>query len=383
MKKNIIFVLTIFLCVGVFFAFTGCVSISEKYYNNIDKKLNNPNASPNAVKLFDFLVDNYGKKVITGQFVNEYAGYDQEKFKDENGKMSVYKSTEILAVQKVTGKTPAIVGLDLEKALYYPEQNYSIEQAIEVNSRGGIVLLTWHWDSPIVDGDESHFYTDKTNFRLKNVIYDKDSFGYKTLVSNIDVIAEQLKVLAERDIPVLWRPLHEASGGWFWWGADSGKEYVALWNLMYDRMTNYHKLNNLIWVANPQKGGSWYVGDDKCDMLGDDPYYYGKDLREMYNRDKANSKRFKSTYSISKNKMIGMSEIDFVPNIDEMWKNKTKWLFYVTWCREFVCVKDTSDGAKWEDYLPEYAGNYTTSEELKAVYDSDKAIYLENISWNK
>jgi len=381
MKKSVLLLLVIVLVVISCLSLVGC-RIPDKHYDNVQKTLNNPNASESAVNLYNFLLSNYGKKVITGQFVNEYAGYDKDEFKGENGKMSVYKAMELQAVYKVTGKYPAIVGLDLEKALYSPEQNYSIEQAKEVHNRGGIVLLTWHWNSPITQGDTSHFYTDKTNFRLKNVIYDKNSEGYKTLVDNIDTIAAKLKELADLNIPVLWRPLHEASGGWFWWGADTGKEYVELWNLMYDRMTNYHKLNNLIWVANPQKGGEWYVGDDKCDMLGDDPYYYGEDLRKEYNKDQANSKRFRKTYSISKNKMIAMSEIDFVPNIELMWKNNTKWLFYITWCREFVCVKDNSQGDNWT-YLPEYAENYSTKEELKAVYNSDKAITLDNINWKK
>lgn len=380
MKKSLVIVfVSVILCILLVMSFAGCVP--KNHYDNVDKKLINPNASENAVKLYNFLLNNYGKKFLTGQFVNEYAGYDKDVFKDENGNMSVYKAHEIQAVYKVTGKYPAIIGLDLEKALYEPEKNYSIQQAIEVDEKGGIVLLTWHWNSPIVGGDTSHFYTDKTNFRLKNCIYDKNSDGYKTLVANIDCISEQLKELAKLDIPVLWRPLHEASGGWFWWGADSGKEYVELWNIMYDRMTNYHKLNNLIWVANPQKGGEWYVGDDKCDMLGDDPYYYGEDLRKEYNKDKSNSKRFKKTYSISKNKMIAMSEIDFVPDIDLMWKKNTKWLFYVTWCREFVCVKDTSVDAGIRDFLPEYAGDYTTADELRAVYQNDKAVRLDNLNW--
>lgn len=381
MKKRLLLVACFMILMTFVFSLVGCVQVKDEHYANVNSKLINPNASENAIKLFDFLRANYGKKVITGQFVNEYAGYDKDKFKDEHGNRSVYLSNEIQAVKKVTGKTPAIVGLDLEKALYNPEQNFSVEQAIEVHNRGGIVLMTWHWNSPkINETDTSSFYTEQTNFRLKDVIYDKNSIGYKMLLDNIDTISGQLKVLANLDVPVLWRPLHEASGGWFWWGADSGKEYVSLWNIMYDRMTNYHHLNNLIWVTNPQKGGEWYVGDDKCDILSDDPYYYGRNLRAKYNKDRSNSRRFKNNYSISQNKIIAMSEIDFVPDIGEMWKNNTKWLFYVTWCREFVCVKDTSEGAKWEDYLPEYAGSYTTAEELKAVYDSDKAIYLENLS---
>lgn len=380
-KKIIAFVFIIMVVILSVFSLTGCVTISDEHYLNVDKQLINKNASPNAIKLYNYLLKNYGKKVITGQFVNEYTEYDKDEYKDENGNRSVYLATEMQAVHKVTGKYPAIVGLDLEKALYSPEENYSIEQAQEVHNRGGIVLLTWHWNSPIVKGDTSHFYTDKTNFRLDNVIFNKNSDGYKTLVDNIDTIANQLKVLADLDIPVLWRPLHEASGGWFWWGASSGKEYVELWNVMYDRMTNYHKLNNLIWVANPQKGGEWYVGDNKCDMISDDPYYYGKDLRAEYKKDISNSKRFKQTYKITNKKMIAMSEIDFVPDIDRMWKKNTKWLFYATWCREFVCVKDNSPNATWKDFLPEYAGNYTTADELKKVYNSDKVIYLGNVNW--
>lgn len=384
MKKNVLIIAVLLVLIMGAIALAGCVNVTDEHYSSVDKKLINPNASDNAVKLFNFLVDNYGKKMITGQFVNEYSGYDKDKFKDENGNSSVYLSNELQAIRKVTGKTPAIVGLDLEKALYNPEQNFSVQQAIEVHNRGGIVLLTWHWNSPkINENDKSAFYTEQTDFRLKNVIFDTTSVGYKMLVDNIDTISRRLKVLSDLDVPILWRPLHEASGGWFWWGADSGKEYVALWNLMYDRMTNYHGLNNLIWVTNPQKGGDWYVGDDKCDILSDDPYYYGKDLRAKYNSDRANAKRFKNNYRISSNKIIAMSEVDFVPNIDEMWQNNTKWLFYVTWCREFVCIKDNSEGAKWEDYLPEYAGKYTTANELKAVYDSDKAIYLENLNWQQ
>lgn len=76
-----------------------------------------------------------------------------------------------------------------------------------------------------------------------------------------------------------------------------------------------------------------------------------------------------------------MSEIDFVLNVELMWKNNTKGLFYFTWCREYVCKKD-ENGVEI-DFLPKYAENYSTKEELKAVYNSDKAITLDNINWKK
>ena len=72
------------------------------------------------------------------------------------------------------------------------------------------------------------------------------------ILRDIDSIATALKPLAEQDIPVLWRPLPEAGGGWYWWGADGAASYRWLWNLLWHRMTDYHQLHNLIWVWNGQ-----------------------------------------------------------------------------------------------------------------------------------
>jgi mannan endo-1,4-beta-mannosidase len=77
-----------------------------------------------------------------------------------------------------------------------------------------------------------------------------------------------LKRLRDAGVPVLWRPLHEASGNawhtpWFWWGAKGAEPYKKLWNMMFDRMNNYHGLNNLIWIYSinwDNKDSSWYPG---------------------------------------------------------------------------------------------------------------------------
>ena len=83
-------VLSIIVLTFLILSLIGC--IPKNHYDKVDKKLINPNASENAVKLYDFLLAHYGKNVITGQFVNEYAGYYKDMFNDENGNMSVYKA---------------------------------------------------------------------------------------------------------------------------------------------------------------------------------------------------------------------------------------------------------------------------------------------------
>lgn len=60
-------------------------------------------------------------------------------------------------------------------------------------------------------------------------------------------------------------------GGWFWWGAQGPAPCKALYNLIYDRLTNYHKLNNLVWIWN-SVAADWYPGDSTVDVLAYDSY---------------------------------------------------------------------------------------------------------------
>jgi mannan endo-1,4-beta-mannosidase len=63
------------------------------------------------------------------------------------------------------------------------------------------------------------FYTYGTTFNLTAALTNTSSENYALLVYDMDVIAWKLLELQAYNIPVIWRPLHEADGGWFWWGA--------------------------------------------------------------------------------------------------------------------------------------------------------------------
>lgn len=380
MKKFKLLSALILLCI-LASSLMGCykfTKIKDSHYEQVDENLINPNANENAKKLYSFLRENYGKTVITGQYINEYEKFDADRFLDENGKTTVFKANEVQAVYSVTQKYPAMLGFDVSQKIIEDATNFSIEQAIEWHNAGGIVNFCWHWMAPTEEPSQRHFYTEKTNFNLENTLKNTDSFEYKKMIEDIDVISNEFKILQDAGVPVLWRPLHEASGAWFWWGNSGVDAYKKLWNIMYDRMTNYHKLNNLIWVYNGQNP-KWYVGDDKCDIIGDDPYYHYNE-RKYYEKDKANAKRFKLNYKTSKKKIIAMTEIDFVPNVDEMWKENTKWSMFCTWCRDFVCVFSEDKTEGWATTTPVYNPKCTTADELKAVYHHEKAITLENIT---
>lgn len=309
----------------------------------VSRTLINPNATDRAKRLMNFLADNYGKNVITGQQAD-----------------GAYNSSEVTAIKNRTGgKLPAMIGLDLmdyslSSKLQHNSNGISIDKAIEVDNAGGIVTMCWHWrmyDEYLKSGrDENNnprwwgaFYTnniDKSKFDLTEIMNDTSSTGYQQILADIDYAAEQLKKLQDKDIPVLFRPLHEASGAWFWWGAYGVDTYKKLWNLMYDRMTNYHGLNNLIWVWNGQNP-EWYPGDDRCDIMGEDIYLDNKDYSPS-------SSKFMdvSNYSINK-KITTLSETGTLFDIDKAKASNTLWSWFCVWGGSYATGTNSSSADMW------------------------------------
>ena len=102
----------------------------------------------------------------------------------------------------------------------------SVERAIEFHKEGGIVTFCWHWTADkkyILDGKDENgnprwwgaFYTKNVTFDIEAVMNGSDPYGKEALDKDIAEIARQLLRLQDAGVPVLWRPLHEASGGWF------------------------------------------------------------------------------------------------------------------------------------------------------------------------
>ena len=157
-----------------------------------------------------------------------------------------------------SGQLPALFGGDLieyspTRVAHGSKPEGTTESFIARAKAGQLLTLTWHWnapkdvlDAPYTDKNgkkvEAHwysgFYTYSTTFNLETALANPNSEDYKLLLSDIDTISVELKKTAAENIPVLWRPLHEAEGGWFWWGAKGPKPFVQLWRLMFDRLTN-------------------------------------------------------------------------------------------------------------------------------------------------
>ena len=170
----------------------------------------------------------------------------------------------------------------------------------------------------------------QTSFDVRK-IFEPESNEYKQMIKDIDKVASTLKKLKQRKIPVLWRPLHEAGGRWFWWGLDA-EACNELWRVMYDRFTNHHGLNNLIWVwtsaaewNKPYSDGyKWYPGDEYVDIVGID----------IYNNSSTSNIRTKCFNMLKQNspdKLIALTECGSLAKIGAQWRGGSKWLYFAPW----------------------------------------------------
>lgn len=302
----------------------------------VNADLCNPNASEETKRLYSYLCDIYGEKFLSGQFCDT----------GQNGK-------EFQVIKKTTGKTPAVLGLDFIEYTPSRAENGSTgratDYAIDFWNDGGIVTFCWHWNAPskyLTGQWFSGFYTDYTNINLAKIMNGEDTEGYELLMKDMDAIAAQLLALEEAGVPILWRPLHEASGGWFWWGASGADAYKQLYILLYDKLTKEYGLDNLIWVWNGQDA-EWYPGDEYVDIIGEDIYpgerVYTSQASSYLNAAKNYSKETKLVY-LTENGCL------FDPDLAR--RDGAMWGMWCTWQREFV-AKDTSIFTLSEQYTEE------------------------------
>ena len=250
---------------------------------------------------------------------------------------------EVQEMGKTFGIEPAVLGEDLMD--YSPSRvargsrpEGKTERNIAALRPGQILTLTWHWNAPSglldrmdtdANGKEINrlwyrgFYTDATSFDVAEAMAHPEGEGHRLLVRDVDAIAVQLKKYERAGVPILFRPLHEAEGGWFWWGAKGPEPAKALYRMLRDRIVRHHGIHNLIWVWNSPKA-EWYPGDDVVDVMSADLYPSDKGSSTSGTWD-AMLRRFDGR------KMLALAEFGGVPDVDRMAKFGVRWAWFLSW----------------------------------------------------
>ena len=348
---------------------------------NISSTPVTPGATEAAYKVLDFLKDNFGTKTISGMMISDQVfNYDYgnmkllkagectpaDSCKYSDAEVAWTGQTDIAEFYNRSGHYPAIGGFDMlfaaggrhEEGWFkgYTENNLVMTE--ELWNKGGIPTFTWHWKV----GEDTIFYTQANGYKnagctegVTKTADDNTCFNYtlaftdstckeintsseiyQNIVNDVDIVSNYFLQLQEKDIAVVWRPLHEASGGWFWWGVASAECYVQLYRLVFDRMVNTNGVKNLLWVWNintdPTYGydysalnGAWYPGDEYVDIVAVDIY------DPLLNHNSGANYYNKIISEVGTNKLIALSENGAIPDIDSIAEDKAYWSYWMTW----------------------------------------------------
>jgi len=331
--------------------FIACIGLASSVcaYNLIDTK-----ADPRTVAVWNYLQSQYGKKMLTGCWTeSQYGGAE--------------------AFHTCSGEWPAIWGQDMNSwyksrtdPLWTSTWNGNIQGFKTAWGRGEIPQVNWHWQmvSSKVNGaytrdawgkDASGNQQMMTSQQWNDIVTPGTAL-YNAMIEDIDYhVTGFLKKLVDASgpLPILFRPLHEIDGGWFWWTCTSDPSKTAqLYRIIQDRVMDYHQMHNLIWIYNPGvlcNGGSWppyqtseyarrqafYVGDTHCDIVGIDLYDWDWINTGAYTP--AGAKTYRDAWNVMKavssTKMIALCECQGFPDPAKSFTdaNYAPWLYALPW----------------------------------------------------
>lgn len=237
-----------------------------------------------------------------------------------------------------------------------------VEMAIDHHKKGYIIAISWHAARPFDTGIVNFRQQTQGSFSKKEwkELVTEGTSMHSMWLAQVDSIAMYLKTLQDNNVPVLWRPYHEMNGEWFWWGDRRGKTgFTVLWKMLYDRLTNYHHLNNLLWVWNPnnprkhpidKKMGYalYYPGDDYVDVLATDVYH-----REWF------QDTHDQLLELGNEKLIALGEVGELPTSQQL-SQYNRYAWFMIW------TQFTDD-------------KYNTIEALKDVFGNQRVLnYKDN-----
>lgn len=289
-----------------------------------------PELIPEARALLDYLESVHGKKCLVGQSGHENARTARE----------------------ASGKSPAILALDLSgwsKTRWDETYERNLERTIEhleaFAKNGGIVSVQWHWANPLTP--EGTYAATKREHAPIDVgkVVKEGTREHEAAMEDLRRHADYLERLAKRRIPVLWRPLHEIDGGWFWWtDCEEPENTAALWRMLFDYLARERGIHNLVWVYSAGlkvcSAGKdvesidyrkrFYPGEAYVDISGIDIYpndYFGwPDYR-----DSAYERAHDIMRRVTPGKMLALCECQGIPNPDILAKDGPRWLWVLPW----------------------------------------------------
>jgi len=338
---------------------TGETTVTNDYDLDPDTSLSNANATAEAKSLYNKLLGYYGSKTISGAMGSWSWGTEY---------------TDLIYESAGSNDYPGIVGFDYIHIDYAGESwaaDYNdISTIKECYEAGNLIQIGWHWRVPSSQanvGTPKNYSYDTKAFKIADALTE-GTWQNELIKEQIAQVAASLQLIQEAGIPVLFRPLHEAAGdygygAWFWWGYEGSEYTKKLWKYLRNTLENDYGINNLIWVWTAQTSDNgnmadvsdleeWYPGDEYVDIVGAD-LYVDKNTTQS-------EKFYLVNNSVKGKKMVTLSEIGNLFDIDGYFEEDAPWLYFMNWCYQ--------DGNTWS--LTSDSWSNTGSDWKKAMANS-------------
>lgn len=288
-------------------------------------------------------------------------------------------------IKSVTDSHPAVYGWDLAHLELDSANNIDgvpfkkmRKWAKDVYKRGGINTYSWHAINP-VNGQSAW---DTSSNSVKQLVPGGEY--HEAFKKNLDKVAGFLKKLKKggKHIPVIFRPYHEHTGSWFWWGQkqNTAAEYKALWQFTVNYLKNEKGLHHLLYsystadFKSDEEFLERYPGDDYIDMMGFD-IYQRNDTTAFLNQ--LNSQLQLLTEIAKEHKKLpALTEVGFEQIPDTTWwtvkllpallKNPVSYV--LLWRNE-----------RTDHYYVPYPGQISTADFIK-FYKHPKTIFQDQLT---
>ena len=299
-------------------------------------------------------------------------------------------------VKEVAGDYPGLINWDLGMLELDSLNNldgvpfeYMAKEIANQDARGGINSISWHLRNPGTGGNA----WDISDSTVVAQVVTEGTEAHKMMLDWIAKTADFIGNLKDKDgnlIPVLYRPWHEHTGSWFWWGAAlcSPEQYKALWK-MTRKVFDEKEIENVVWVYSPDKVKSEeeylerYPGDDLVDVMGIDIYGFGaEDGIEPFRENAKTGLDIATKVAKEHGKILAFTEtgLESLPVSD--WYSQVLMPAIDAYPIAFVCVwRNAFVERKPEHFYAPYPG-HESAESFVEFYNSPKTLFAKDLKTN-
>ena len=304
-------------------------------------------------------------------------------------------------VKSVCGDLPAVLSFDLGHIELGDDKNLDgvpferiRKEAINHFDHGGMITLSWHLDNPLSEG--TSWVADSLKDIEKNTVAAvlKGGEKHELFLGWLDKVADFLNSLETPygvRVPVVFRPWHEHTGSWFWWGQDNctAEQYKALWQMTAERLRDNGVVNALLAYSpgtepdgDANKYLERYPGDEIIDVLGLDSYCFAPeaDTLQIANYAQTLDKNLGMIAKIAKDhgKAMALTETGYEGIKTENWWTETLAPVLAKHPISYVLVWRNARERPSHHYAP-YPGHMSTSDFVK-FYNLNETLFLHDVN---